>query len=177
MTHLSISKLTIIGSDNGLSPGWRQSHYLNQCWNIVNCTLRNKLQWNLNLNPNIFMEKIMFQNVVCEMSILSQPQCVNSLIHLIVFIHSQHKCSKEWLMVMISSVICRVMILMLWKFWGINDKFDYNHGWPSTQPGSLHTALQRKYTQPCSLFSWGTAVSTIGHGCVQVPGCVEGHPW
>ena len=26
-------------------------------------------------------------------------------------------------------------------------------GWPSTQPGSLHTALQRKYTQPCSLFS------------------------
>ena len=36
------------------------------------------------------------------------------------------------------------------------------HGWPSTQPGSLHTALQRKYTQPCSLFSWGTAVWTMG---------------
>ena len=36
------------------------------------------------------------------------------------------------------------------------------HGWPSTQPGSLHTALQRKYTQPCSLFSRGTAVWTIG---------------
>ena len=30
---------------------------------------------------------------------------------------------------------------------------DHWHGWPSTQPGSLHTALQRKYTQPCSLFS------------------------
>ena len=57
------------------------------------------------------------------------------------------------------------------------------HGWPSTQPGSLLTALQRKYTQPCSLFfqdcvnNGGTAVWTIGHGCVQVPGCVEGHPW
>ena len=59
------------------------------------------------------------------------------------------------------------------------------HEWPSTQPGSLHTALQRKYTQPCSLFSrgtavWtmgGTAVWTLGHGCVQVPGCVQGHPW
>ena len=37
-----------------------------------------------------------------------------------------------------------------------------NHGWPSTQPGSLHTALQRKYTQPCSLFSCGTAVWTMG---------------
>ena len=38
----------------------------------------------------------------------------------------------------------------------------YVHGWPSTQPGSLHTALQRKYTQPCSLFSRGTAVWTMG---------------
>ena len=36
------------------------------------------------------------------------------------------------------------------------------HGWPSTQPGSLHTAVQRKYTQPCSLFSRGTAVWTMG---------------
>ena len=26
------------------------SHYLNQCWNIVNWTFRNKLQWNLGLN-------------------------------------------------------------------------------------------------------------------------------
>ena len=44
----------------------------------------------------------------------------------------------------------------------------YNHGWPSTQPGSLHTALQRKYTQPCSMFSRGTAMWTIwGHGCVN----------
>ena len=66
------------------------------------------------------------------------------------------------------------------------------HGWPSTQPGSC--------TQPCNVNThsrahcspetrlceqWehgcvnngGTAVSTMGHGCVQVPGCVEGHPW
>ena len=59
------------------------------------------------------------------------------------------------------------------------------HGRPSTQPGSLHTALQRKYTQPCSLFSRSTVVRTIGARlckqwgtavcCVQVPGCVEGH--
>ena len=37
--HICICKLTIIGSDNGLAP----SHYLNQCWNIVNWTLRNKI--------------------------------------------------------------------------------------------------------------------------------------
>ena len=36
------------------------------------------------------------------------------------------------------------------------------HGWPPTQPGSLHTAVQRKYTLPCSLFSRGTAVWTMG---------------
>ena len=40
--------------------------------------------------------------------------------------------------------------------------FTYIHGWPSTQPGSLHIAVQRKYTQPCSLFSRGTAVWTMG---------------
>ena len=32
----SLSKLTIIGSDNGLAPTRRQARYLNQCWNIVN---------------------------------------------------------------------------------------------------------------------------------------------
>ena len=54
------------------------SHYLNQCWNIVNWTLRDELQWNFNLNANIFIEENTFQNVVCEMAaILSRPQCVN----------------------------------------------------------------------------------------------------
>ena len=54
VTHICVGKLTIIGSDNGLSPG-RYSHYLNQCWNIVNWTLRNKFQWNFNRNSNIFI--------------------------------------------------------------------------------------------------------------------------
>ena len=39
-------------------------HYLNQCWNIVNWTLRNKLQWNFNCNSNIFIEENMVSNVV-----------------------------------------------------------------------------------------------------------------
>ena len=33
------------------------SHYLNQCWNIVNWTLRNKLHWNFNRNSNIFVQE------------------------------------------------------------------------------------------------------------------------
>ena len=40
----------------------------------------------------------------------------------------------------------------------VKHKSVYYHGLTSTQPGSLHTALQRKYTQPCSLFSRSTAV-------------------
>ena len=37
VTHICVGKLTIIGSDNGLSPGRCQA--INQCWNIVNWTL------------------------------------------------------------------------------------------------------------------------------------------
>ena len=44
------------------------SYYLNQCWNIVNWSLRNELQWNLNQNSNIFIEENPFENVVCEMA-------------------------------------------------------------------------------------------------------------
>ena len=75
MTHICVSKLTTIGSDNGLSPA--PSHYLNQCWNIVNWTLRNKLQWKFNRNSNIFIQENALEIVVCEMgSFSTHPQCV-----------------------------------------------------------------------------------------------------
>ena len=54
VTHICVGKLTNIGSDNGLSPAWSApSHYLNQCCNIVNWTLSNKLQWNYDRNSTI----------------------------------------------------------------------------------------------------------------------------
>ena len=72
--HICIGNLNIISSDNGLSP---PSHYLNQCWNIVNWTPRNKLQWNVNRNSNIFIQENPFENGVWKMAaILSRPQCV-----------------------------------------------------------------------------------------------------
>ena len=72
--HICVSDQTIIGSDNGLSP----SHYLNQCWNIVNLTLSNKLQWKGNRKSQIFIKENAFENIVCEMAaILSRSQCVN----------------------------------------------------------------------------------------------------
>ena len=56
------------------------SHHLNQCWNIVNWTLRNKLRWNFSRNSNIFFQKNAHENVVCVIaSISSRPQWVNSL--------------------------------------------------------------------------------------------------
>ena len=80
VTHICVGKLTIIGSDNGLSPGWRLAIICTKYCNIVNLTLRNKLQWNFNRNWNIFIQENVFENIVCEMaSIMCRPQCVNIL--------------------------------------------------------------------------------------------------
>ena len=54
------------------------SHYLDQCWNVVSWTLRNKLQWNFNRNSYFFVQDNAFQNTVYKMTIiLSWLQFVN----------------------------------------------------------------------------------------------------
>ena len=57
-----------------------QSRYLNQCCNIVNCTLGNKLRWNFNGNSNISIHKNAFGNVVCEIVVffVSASMCFKS---------------------------------------------------------------------------------------------------
>ena len=45
------------------------SHYLNQCWVIVNWIFRNKLQWNFNENINIFTHKNASEIFICEMTV------------------------------------------------------------------------------------------------------------
>ena len=51
------------------------TRYLNQHWFIVNYTLRNKLQWNLNQNTTFFIHEIAFETIVCEMvAILSMGE-------------------------------------------------------------------------------------------------------
>ena len=42
------------------------SHYLNQCWSIVNWTLRDKFQRNLNQNSNISIQENAFENAICQ---------------------------------------------------------------------------------------------------------------
>ena len=67
----SLGQIMVVAS---LAP----SHYLKQCWNIVNSNLRNTHQRNLKWNSYIFIEENAFENVVWKMAaILSRPQWVN----------------------------------------------------------------------------------------------------
>ena len=68
MTHICVSKLTIIGSDNGLAPGRRQAIIWTNDGILLNSNLRNKLQLNLKHNSYIFIQENAFENVVCEMA-------------------------------------------------------------------------------------------------------------
>ena len=47
------------------------SHYLNQCWDIVNWILRNNLHWNFNQNTKLFIHKNASETIVCEMAAMS----------------------------------------------------------------------------------------------------------
>ena len=71
------------------------SHYLNQCWNLINWTGGNKLHWNLNRNLYIFIPENTLENVVWKIAaILYQPQFVKLSMQLIV---------NLWLIVMMNT--------------------------------------------------------------------------
>ena len=65
------------------------SHYLNQYWNIVNLTLWNKVQWNLNRNSYLFIQENAFENIVWK----CRPFCLDLNIH--VLIHGFVVCWDE----------------------------------------------------------------------------------
>ena len=46
------------------------SHYLHQCWVIVNWAIRNKLQWNFNQNTKISFHENTSETIVCEMTVI-----------------------------------------------------------------------------------------------------------
>ena len=79
VTHICISKLGQHCVRWCLVAGPAPSHYLNQCWNIVNWTLRNKLQWNLNENSHIFIQGKASENVIWQMAaILFRPHVLRA---------------------------------------------------------------------------------------------------
>ena len=71
MTHICVSKLTIIGSDNGLSPGRRQTII----WTNDGILMIGPL-WT-NIGEIIFIQENWFESVVYETAAnLSWLQCV-----------------------------------------------------------------------------------------------------
>ena len=96
VTHICVGKLT----------AWTApSHYLNQCWNIVNWTLGSKLQWDFNRNSNIFIEENTFENAVCEMWFISSgPQCVN--LHYSYLLQMTYSNTYFWMKIKNSKMIC-----------------------------------------------------------------------
>ena len=80
MTHICVSKLTTIGSDNGLSPGRRQANICTNAGILLIGPLGTNFSENLIEIYTFSFRKMHFENIVWEMaSILSQPQCVNGL--------------------------------------------------------------------------------------------------
>ena len=74
--HICVSRLTITGSDNGLSPGRRQAIM----WTNAGILLigPNLIGQKFHRNSSIFIHKNTIESVVCEtVAILSRPQCVN----------------------------------------------------------------------------------------------------
>ena len=78
--RICVSNLTIIGSDNGLSPDRRQAIICTNAGILLIGPLgtSKELQRKFNRNSNIFVLQNALENVVNEMaSILFRPQCVN----------------------------------------------------------------------------------------------------
>ena len=99
VTHAFVCKITIIGSVNGVSPGRRQAIIWTSDGILLIGPLRNKVQWNLNRNSNIFIEENTFENFVCEMlPISSRPQCVKARLHGEVPAIDAYKIPPDWYM-------------------------------------------------------------------------------
>ena len=78
--HIYVSKLTIIGSDNGSSPGRRQAIIWTNAGILLIGTLWTNFSEILSKIYTFFIQENAFENVVCEMAAISSgPQCVKSI--------------------------------------------------------------------------------------------------
>ena len=65
VTYICASKLTMLGSDNALSPDRHQAIIRTNA-GILFIRPKNKLQWNCIRNSNIFIDEIAFENVAVK---------------------------------------------------------------------------------------------------------------
>ena len=78
VTHIYVGKLTIIGSDNGLSPGRRQAIIWTNAGILLIGTLGTNSSEIFSEIHRVSFKKMHIENLVCKMAaILCQPQCVN----------------------------------------------------------------------------------------------------
>ena len=76
MTPICISNLTIIGWDNGLSPGRHQAIIWTNAGVFLIGPWESNFSEHFDRNSYIFIQETAFENVVCKMAvILPQPQC------------------------------------------------------------------------------------------------------
>ena len=68
MTHIWVSKITIIGSDNGLSPCQHQAIIWTNAGILLIGSLRTIFSENFNRNSNIFIKENAFENVIWKMA-------------------------------------------------------------------------------------------------------------
>ena len=83
VTHIRVDNPTIIGSDNGLSPGRRQAIIWTNARILLICQTFNR-------NSYIFIQANPFQNFVWKMAAMwSRPQCVDVM-------RSDDVCLRQW---------------------------------------------------------------------------------
>ena len=113
MTHICVSKLAIIGSDNGSSPDRRQAII----WTNAGILLIGPLGTNfseiiIEILRNFFIQENAFESVVCETaSILFRPQSVKTL---------RASSSKFWLsMTDISTHHVYILVFQIHRRWRV----------------------------------------------------------
>ena len=81
MPHICVSKLTIIGSDNGWLPARHQAIIWIKAGILLIQTLGTNFSEILNKVHTFVIQENAFENVVCKMmAILFQPKCVKQII-------------------------------------------------------------------------------------------------
>ena len=96
VTHICVRKLTITGSDNGLSPGRRQAIIWTNAGILLIRPLGTNFSDFFSQNSNIFIQENAFESVVCEKAaILSRPQCIKKKVNTCGAI-------RKWLLLMAS---------------------------------------------------------------------------
>ena len=160
MTHICVSKLTTVGSDNGLAPGRRQA--------IIWADAGILSSWPLDTNFCETLTEIhtfslikMYLKMLCQCemaAILSRPQCVNA--------------SMDW--IIISSGIYLPERHYLNTCWLVNYVYKNNFQWntnPNAKFSLQENALENVFWIACLLFCSVLNVLThwgrVTHICVS----------